>query len=102
MTTNGSATICLSDAEFEKDPDLDVVFSGGVIHSEDGPLKELHPRLTRPDGTQFPETRDLRTMDDFDLPRLSRGDNMILSHSFVARSRLLTGSVLDDPVLTDS
>jgi hypothetical protein len=38
-------------------------------------------------------------LDAFDLGRLLKGNNMILSHSFVARSNLLSGPVLDDPKL---
>ena len=86
-------------ATFDQEPLTDLVYAGGVAHNEDGPLSNLHPRLQRADGTFVPENRELLFLDAFDLDRLLRWDNMILSHSFVARSCLLNGPVLDDPKL---
>jgi hypothetical protein len=86
-------------AAFKQEPEADLFYSGGIRREEEGQLPNPHERLQRADGTFFPETRELMFFDAFDLGRLLKLDNMILSHSFVGRSNLLTGPVLDDPKL---
>ena len=72
---------------------------GAIRHDEEHHSPELHPRLRRSDGTLSDEHRALIFCDAFDISRFLKWENVILSHSFVARSELLTADVLDDPKL---
>ena len=84
---------------FESDRSVDFVYSGGIRHDEEGHSPILHPRLWRNDGTCLDEKRALIFCDTFDIGRLLKWDNVILSHAFIARSELLAAEVLDDPRL---
>ena len=84
---------------FEQDKSADFVHSGAIRHDEEQHSPELHPRLRRSDGTTVNEHRALIFCEPFDLNRFLKWENVILSHSFVARSELLTADVLDDPKL---
>jgi Glycosyl transferase family 2 len=84
---------------FQASPEADLVYSGGIRHEEETRLEHLPPRLRRPDGSFVEETRALAFFSPFDEHRLLNGENMILSHAFVARSRFLSGEILQDPKL---
>jgi hypothetical protein len=83
----------------ERDKSVDLVHSGGIRHDEEGHSPELHPRLQRQDGTYVDEQRVLTFCDAQDVGQLMAWRNVILSHSFVARSELLVAEVLEDPQL---
>jgi hypothetical protein len=84
---------------FQAIPEADLVYSGGIRHEEETRSEHLPPRLRRPDGSFVEETRALAFFSPFDAHRLLNGENMILSHAFVARSRFLSGEILQDPKL---
>lgn len=81
------------------DPDCDLAFAGAVRQEEDGALLNEHDRFKGELQAEIAERRALKFMDDFNLDRLLRFDNFILSHAWVARRRVLSDEVLDDPDL---
>jgi len=80
-----------------KDPDVDFVYSGAIRQEEDGVFINDHDRFKGDLNENIPERRILQFFSEFNLDRLLKGDNFILSHSWLARSRVLTPDVLDDP-----
>lgn len=80
-------------------PETDVAHAGGIRNDEEGLAPGLPTRLLRADGSWTPESRKLAVMRDHDIRRLFEWNNAVLSHSFVARSSLLTEDVLEDPGL---
>jgi phosphoglycerol transferase len=82
-----------------RDAGCDFAFGGGIRQEEDGAFLNDHPRFKGDLDNPVPERRALRFLDDFNLDRLLRYDNMILSHSWVARRRVLDDEVLADPAL---
>jgi hypothetical protein len=79
--------------------DCDVAYAGAIRQEEDGAFINHHGRFHGDRQAQIPERRALKFMDDFDLDRLLRFDNFILSNAWLARSRVLSADVLDDPGL---
>jgi hypothetical protein len=86
-------------AVLARDPECDVAYAGGVKQEEDGAFLNTHDRFKGDLHDEIPERRALKFMDDFNLDRLLRFDNFILSHAWVARAWVLAGEVLDDPDL---
>jgi phosphoglycerol transferase len=82
-----------------RDPDCDVAYSGGVKQEEDGVYLNHHDRFKGDLQQEIKERRTLQFMDDYNLDRMLRFDNFILSHAWLARSRVLTEDVLSDPDL---
>jgi hypothetical protein len=80
-----------------RDPVCDLAYSGAVKREEDGALLNQHARFKGELAVEVEERRALIFMDDYNLDRMLRFDNFILSHAWLARSRVLVGEVLDDP-----
>jgi Glycosyl transferase family 2 len=83
----------------EDDAGCDVAFAGGVQQEEDGVYLNTHGRFRGALQAEIRERRQLRFLDDFNLDRLLRHDNMILSHAWIARRSVLSHDVLADPGL---
>lgn len=86
-------------ALLERDPGCDLAYSGVVKQEEDGAFLNTHARFQGDLQQEIAERRALHFMDDFNLDRLLRFDNFIQSNTWLARKRVLTPEVLDDPDL---
>jgi glycosyltransferase involved in cell wall biosynthesis len=71
----------------------------GVVRVEEDGVQIPAPNFTGPGKKIIPETRELKFLDEFSLGRLIAMDNYIQSNAWIARSSLLKGSVLEDPLL---
>jgi phosphoglycerol transferase len=78
-------------------PEAELVHCGVVDIFEQAPLPEPHFRLVGPNGAIWPENRRLAAFGVLDLEGLLGPRSPHLSNAFVARSRLLTPDILDDP-----
>jgi hypothetical protein len=76
-----------------------VAYSGVIRQEEDGLFANSHERFRGEFGLEIRERRSLHFFDDFSLDRLLRSDNYIQSNAWLARRRVLTPVVLDDPDL---
>lgn len=83
----------------QRDRGCAFAYAGAVRQEEDGALLNTHDRFKGELNAEIRERRELKFMDNFNLDRLLRFDNFILSHAWVARSHVLTPDVLDDPEL---
>jgi phosphoglycerol transferase len=82
-----------------RDAGCDLAYAGGIQQEEDGVFLNDHGRFKGALNTEIRERRALKFMDDFNLDRMLRFDNYILSHAWLARRTVLSGEVLDDPGL---
>ena len=85
---------------FRTVPEADLVHCGVIDIFEQTPLPEPHFRLFGPDGAICPENRRLAEFGVLDFVALLGPRPPQLSNAFVARSRLLTPEILDDPLMS--
>ncbi len=85
-----------------EDESCDFAYSGVVLQEEDGAYLNDHVRFKGELQAEIKERRALKFLDDFNLDRLLRFDNYIQSNAWLARKRVLTPDVLDDPDLAVS
>jgi phosphoglycerol transferase len=83
----------------QNNANISVTYSGVVRQEEDGIFLNEHVRFNGDLGVEIRERRELKFFDDFNLDRLLRFDNYIQSNAWLARRRVLTPDVLDDPEL---
>jgi hypothetical protein len=82
-----------------KSNDASVAYSGVVRQEEDGRFLNNHVRFKGDTELEIRERRDLFFFHDFSLDRLLKLDNFIQSNTWLARKRVLTPDILDDPEL---
>jgi len=80
-----------------KYPDVDVTYCGVIRQEEDGVFLNGHARFKGDLEQQIRERRALQFFSDYNFDRLLRFDNYIQSNAWLARKRVLTPEVLDDP-----
>ncbi len=83
----------------DRDSDCDIAYSGVVKQEEDGVFLNGHMRFGGEGKVVYEERRALHFLDDVNIDRLLRFDNYIQSNAWLARRRVLTEEVLDDPQL---
>jgi hypothetical protein len=80
-----------------KHPDIDFTYCGVIRQEEEGAFLDDHARFKGDMNQRVGERRALQFFSDFNLDRLLRFDNFIQSNAWLARKRVLTLEVLDDP-----
>jgi hypothetical protein len=83
----------------QRNPHISIAYSGVIREEEDGIFLNDHVRFKGDLRLEIRERRELKFFDDFNIDRLLRFDNYIQSNAWLARKRVLTSDVLDDPEL---